>query len=70
MKDRIELLKKSTKLWYGNLTPVGKGLLGGAIVGLVWLLFAIINGIGGFVPFFSVGAGRIIAIVLNVVSII
>ena len=62
-------MRKDIERWYSRLTRTGRILLYAAGVGLVWLLFRIINGIGGFLVIEN-NVVNIVFTVLNVVAIL
>ena len=62
-------MPKQIEKWYSRLTPSGRYLLYGAIVGLVWLIFRILNAIFRFLPALP-QAVNIIFVVLNISAIL
>lgn len=62
-------MQKQIEKWYSRLTRTGRILLYAAIVGLVWLIFRLVDAIFGFLPELP-QAVNITFFILNIVAIL
>ncbi|MEM7333771.1 MAG: hypothetical protein AAF490_16915 [Chloroflexota bacterium] len=62
-------MPKQIEKWYSRLTRTGRILLYAAIVGLVWLIFRLLDAIFGFLPELN-QALNITFLVLNIIAIL